>query len=69
MTWTNAIDFDLAALYETKTGDKGIIYFGDLGNADKPPYIHLSGDKSVNDAAGQHEEIMTISKLDALNSR
>ena len=68
MKWTTAADFDLAAVYETHENNKGIVYFGDLGNMDNFPYIRLSGDKGVNDTAGQHEESMYIGQLDNIKT-
>lgn len=67
MTWTTAADFDLAAAYETKTGQQGLVYFGDHGNADKFPYITISEDQGVGDQAGNNEEVIHIYNLDEMN--
>jgi hypothetical protein len=39
MQWTTATDFDLAAAYESKDGQRGLIYFGQLGCLDVFPHI------------------------------
>jgi tellurite resistance protein TerA len=67
MTWTTAADFDLAAAYETKTGQQGLVYFGDHGNSNKFPYITISEDQGVGDQAGDNEEVVHIYKLEDMN--
>ena len=67
MKWTTAADFDLAAVYQTKTGKHGIVYFGDLGNLNAFPYISLNKDEGVGDQGGNNEEIMHISRLSDLD--
>ncbi len=64
MKWTTAADFDLAAAYEDKTGKKGLVYFGELGDLNQAPYMQLSGDEGVGDSGGDNEETMRITKLD-----
>jgi uncharacterized protein involved in tellurium resistance len=64
MKWTTAADFDLAAVFEDKTGKQGIVYFGELGDLNKFPYMQLSGDEGVNDKDGEKEESMRIAKLE-----
>lgn len=64
MRWSIAADFDLAAVYETRKGTPGLVYFGDLGRLDDFPYISLSGDQGVNDKDGDKQENLTIRKLD-----
>ncbi len=64
MKWTTAADFDLAATYEKKDGKQGIVYFGDLGDLNAFPFMQLSGDEGVDDAGGDNEETMRITKLD-----
>jgi tellurite resistance protein TerA len=66
MTWTTAADFDLAAAYETKTVQQGLVYFGDHGNPDKFPYITISKDQGVGDRAGNNEEVIHIYNLDEM---
>ncbi len=66
MKWTTAADFDLAAVYETKDGRKGLVYFGDLGDLNGFPYMQLSGDEGVGDAGGDNEEQMRIASLDEM---
>jgi tellurite resistance protein TerA len=67
MKWTTAADFDLAAIYQTKEGKQGIVYFGDLGNLNAFPYINLNKDEGVGDKGGNNEEVMRISRLDDMN--
>lgn len=64
MKWTTAADFDLAAAYEGKDGKVGLVYFGELGDLNKHPFMQLSGDEGVGDKGGQNEETMRIAKLD-----
>jgi tellurite resistance protein TerA len=64
MKWTTAADFDLAAVFEDKTGKQGIVYFGELGDLNGFPYMQLSGDEGVDDKGGEKEESMRIAKLD-----
>lgn len=66
MKWTTAADFDLAAVYEDKAGKNGIVYFGDLGDMNKFPFMQLSGDEGVGDKGGDNEETMRITRLDDL---
>ena len=64
MKWTTAADFDLAAAYEKKDGKQGLVYFGELGDLNAFPFMQLSGDEGVDDAGGDNEETMRITKLD-----
>lgn len=64
MKWTTAADFDLAAIYETKDGKQGIVYFGDLGNLNAFPYMSLNKDEGVGDKGGNNEETMQICRLE-----
>ncbi len=64
MKWTTAADFDLADAYEDKSGKKGLVYFGEMGDLNAFPFMQLSGDEGVGDTGGDNEEIMRITKLD-----
>lgn len=66
LTWTDAIDFDLAALYEAKDGRKGMVYYGEKGDLNAFPFMQLSGDEGVGDTAGNNEETMKIVNLDEI---
>ena len=66
LTWTDAIDFDLAALYEAKDGRKGMVYYGDKGDLNAFPFMQLSGDEGVGDTGGSNEETMRIVNLDEI---
>ncbi len=63
MQWTAAIDFDLAAAYESKDGKIGLVYFAKEGCLDTFPHICLSGDEGVGDTGGYNEEILVINHL------
>ena len=39
MKWTTAADFDLAAAYEAKDGNIGLVYFGELGDLNTLPSV------------------------------
>ncbi|PID73247.1 MAG: hypothetical protein CSB33_04835 [Desulfobacterales bacterium] len=67
MKWTTATDFDLAALYEDKSGKQGLVYFGEMGDLNAFPFMQLSGDEGVGDTGGDNEETMRITKLDDMN--
>ena len=67
MKWTTAADFDLAAAYETKDGQQGLIYFGELGDLNALPFMQLSGDEGQGDKGGDNEEVLRITKLDDMN--
>lgn len=63
MKWTGESDFDLAALYEEKSGGHGLVYFGELGDPDDFPFIYMSGDEGGGDTGGEKEESLRITKL------
>jgi uncharacterized protein involved in tellurium resistance len=60
LKWFKEIDFDLAALYLLKNGEKGLIYFANKGDVSKTPYINLNVDAMYKK---ENEEILTIAKL------
>jgi uncharacterized protein involved in tellurium resistance len=68
MQWTTAADFDLAAAYESKEGQRGLIYFGQLGRLDVFPYICLNKDEGVGDSGGYNEEVLIINHLADMNA-
>jgi tellurite resistance protein TerA len=68
LKWTTAADFDLAAAYESKDGKRGLVYFGDLGQLDAFPYIHLKRDEGVGDLGGHKKEDLIINNLEVMNS-
>ncbi len=67
MGWTTAADFDLAAAYETREGEQGLVYYGDMGKLYEFPYLRLSEDEGVGDAKGTKEETLSITRLDGMN--
>jgi tellurite resistance protein TerA len=62
LQWSTADDFDLAAAYETREGQHGLIYFGEFGNLNTFPFIQLSGDDGGGTEA-DHQETMRITRL------
>lgn len=66
LTWSTAQDFDLAALYKTKAGSEGLIFFNNKGDLNTPPFIKLDKDAGVGDkvASGGNCEQLRITKLD-----
>lgn len=68
MKWSTAADFDLAACFQKKDGNFGIVYFGDMGDLNGFPYMQLSGDEGVGDEGGDNEEQMRITKLDDMTN-
>jgi len=67
MKWTSAVDFDLAALYVPKSGEHGLIYFGNKGTLNEFPFIGLDQDSGVGDSGGDNEENLRITKLDEMS--
>lgn len=66
LTWSTAADFDLAALYKTKTGTEGLVFFNNKGDLNTSPFIKLDKDAGVGDkvATGGNSEQLKITKLD-----
>ena len=63
MTWSTETDFDLFAVYHAKNGQKGIVYYNDMGDLNAFPFIKLSGDAGTNDSGGDNEESLVIVSL------
>ena len=68
MNWTTVADFDIAAVYESKEGQRGLIYFGDLGKKDSFPYIYLNKDAGVDNKGGNKAEDLVINKFNEMKS-
>jgi tellurite resistance protein TerA len=68
MTWHSGVDLDLHAFYRLKDGRTGHVYFGDKGSLKASPWIALDQDAAVDRRAGDHEEILTIAKIDAVHT-
>jgi tellurite resistance protein TerA len=66
LTWNTAADFDLAALYKTKAGTDGLVFFNNKGDLNVAPFIKLDKDAGVGDkvATGGNCENLKITKLD-----
>lgn len=60
LRWFKDIDFDLAALYVLKNGEKGLIYFGNKGSISSSPYINLDKDAMYG---GENEKVETLSVI------
>jgi uncharacterized protein involved in tellurium resistance/DNA-directed RNA polymerase subunit L len=60
LRWFKDIDFDLAALYVLKNGDKGLVYFGNKGSISSSPYINLDKDAMYG---GENEKVETLSVI------
>jgi uncharacterized protein involved in tellurium resistance len=56
----------LAALYESKDGQKGMVYYGNRGDLNAFPFMQLSGDEGVGDTGGNNEETMRIVNLEEI---
>jgi len=54
--------------YQTKTGQRGLVYFADLGHLDHFPYRCLNKDEGVGEDGGEKEEILQISQLDEMKA-
>ena len=65
LSWFKDIDFDLAVLYKSTDGRKGIIYFGNKGTLDAFPFIKLDKDE-MYDGEKLKEETIEIKKLDEM---
>jgi len=68
LKWTTAADFDLAAVYESKEGKRGLIYFGEHGQLEAFPYIQLGKDAGIDDTGGQKTEELIINNLEVMNA-
>jgi uncharacterized protein involved in tellurium resistance len=64
LNWTSAIDFDLFAVYETKAGRIGIVYYADQGDLNRFPFMQLSEDQGEGDQGGDNQETMVIASLE-----
>lgn len=64
LQWNLGVDFDLAAMYETRTQQHGLVYFGNLGHREQSPYIRLSRDQGVGDKQGHYQEVLNITRFE-----
>ncbi len=46
--------------YETKTGQRGLVYFAQLGQLENFPYWCLNKDEGVGEDGGEKEEICRL---------
>ncbi len=70
LTWTAAADFDIAAVYKPKSGDAGMVYFGnrDKVNLNEFPFMQISEDQGVGDTAGKNKEELRIANFADMES-
>lgn len=66
LRWSTAVDFDLAAGYETRQGKQGLIYYGNRGDLNCFPFIELSPDEGVDEADGDCEETLLVGSIDEM---
>jgi uncharacterized protein involved in tellurium resistance len=66
MTWKTSIDLDLYAIYKTKDGNEGRIYFGNKGRLNSAPFIQLDQDAGIGDTGGDNEENVRFADLSNL---
>lgn len=64
--WTSAVDFDIAALWEKKCGEKGIVNFQHKGDLNAFPFMMLDKDMGVGGAGGDNSETIIIAKLEEM---
>ena len=60
LKWTSAMDFDLCAVYETRDGKEGIVYYADQGDLNSFPHMQLSDDEGVGDTGGDNQEDLRV---------
>ena len=63
LKWTSAMDFDLCAVYETRDGKEGIVYYADQGDLNSFPHMQLSDDEGVGDTGGDNQEDLRVMNL------
>jgi len=63
MKWKTSVDLDLYAIYQTKDGNEGKIYYGNKGRLNSSPFIQLDQDAGVGDTGGDNEENVRFSNL------
>ncbi len=63
LIWSRNLDLELAAVYETKSGAFGIVYFDDLGSRDCFPFIACADDEVGGGEDGVAEEEIVIKQV------
>ena len=64
LRWHTDDDLDLMAVYEPDAGEPGLVYFGDQGDLDWPPYMALSDDETGSE--GDNVETLQIARLEGM---
>lgn len=67
LNWRKAVDLDLYAVYQTKDGKEGQVYFGSKGDLTRFPFIRLDKDAGVGSTAGNNEENIRFADLAHFN--
>lgn len=63
LSWTQAIDLDLHALYRTRDGKTGEVYHENRGTLKSFPFIRLDDDAGIGNTGGNNEENLYITSL------
>jgi hypothetical protein len=63
LRWNGTRDLDLAA-YWRRGDDRGLVYYGDPGDLDGPPWVQLLGDDDGTD--GENLEELVLGRADAV---
>ena len=56
LCWKKAVDLDLYAVYKTKGGKTGKVYYASMGSLNNFPNMKLDQDSGVGDTGGDNEE-------------
>jgi uncharacterized protein involved in tellurium resistance len=73
LSWNAAVDLDLMAFYQTKSGESGGVYSelyseGGQGNLNAFPYMQLDQDAGLSEDEGASRETLKIKTLDEISS-
>lgn len=66
ISWTTDDNFDLVAVYETKEGETGFVYWDEPGDLYHFPFIVLEQEAYVVDCSGDNEQCMRLTRLDPM---
>lgn len=60
LSWKTGVDLDLCALYLNQEGEKGLIYFGNMGFRKEAPFIRLVSDEGLSEHEDGNRETLEI---------